>query len=134
MFNAIEDFKERITPIFVKVETQTRDITKLCDDVCRLRRDKELLRTQLKKIEPLQGKVLQLKKELSETERNTAEALRLAEVAKDEVAAHHTTTNQWKKRAAESELENKRYKDMLERQANAVRSTPTLWLNAQDNH
>ena len=80
-------------------------------------------------MEPLQGKVLQLKKELSETERNTAEALRLAEVAKDEVAAHHTTTIQWKKRAVESELEKKRYKDMLERQANAVRSTPTLWLN-----
>ncbi len=104
-------------------------MTKLCDDICRLRRDRELLQTKLKKIEPLQGKVLQLKKELSETERNTTEALRLAEVAKDEVAAHHTTTNQWKKRAAELELENKRYKDMLERQANAVRSTQTLQLN-----
>lgn len=106
--------------MFAKVETQTREISKLNDDLRRYHHDKELLQSKLKNIESLQAENLKLKTALSETERNTAEALRLAEVAKDEVAAHHTTTNQWKKRATELELENKRYKDMLERQANAV--------------
>lgn len=119
---AIEDFKERIIPMFTKVDTQTEEIDQLRVELRKLRRDKEHFRDKLKKMESYQSEVTRLKTALSETERNTDEALRLAESAKDEVAAHHATANQWKKRVTELEQDNKRYRDMLDRHSNNVSS------------
>jgi cell shape-determining protein MreC len=125
LVQAVEDFNDRIIPLFTKVDTQQEEINKTRDELRKLRRDKEHLQGKLKKVEPLQGEIARLKTALSETERNTDEALRIAESAKDELATHHATTNQWKKRATELEQENKRYKDMLDRQTNNVGHTKT---------
>lgn len=116
LFRAIEDFKERIAPVFCKVETQKQEINSLRDDLRRTRRERDKLR----KLELLQTEITTLKTALSETERNTDEALRLAEAAKDELAAQHASTNQWKKKAAQLEQENKRCKDLLDRHVNSV--------------
>jgi len=106
--------------VFTKVDTQKEEIDKLRDALRRLRRDKEHLQSKLKRTEPLQAEVVRLKTALLETEQNTDEALRLAESAKDELATHHVTVNQLKKRTTELEQENKRYKDMLDRHSNNV--------------
>jgi chromosome segregation ATPase len=123
LLQAVEDFKERIIPVFTKANTQEKEIDKLRDELRKLRRDKERLEGKLKKTVSLQAEVVRLKTALSETERNTDEALRLAESAKDELATNHATANQWKKKATELEQENKRYKDMLDRHTNNVRPT-----------
>jgi len=120
LLKAVEDFKERINPIFAKVESQKEEMSVMRDDLRRLRRERDGLNSKLEKAKPLQNEVVRLRTALSETERNTDEALRLAEVAKDELAAHHTSTTQWKKRVAELDQENKRYKDQLERLKNNV--------------
>lgn len=113
---AIEEFKGRIAPVFSKVETQKQEIDSLRDDLRRTRRERDRLR----KLELLQTEITTLKATLSETERNTDEALRLAEAAKDKLAAQHEATNQWKKKAAELEQDRKRYKDLLDRHVNSV--------------
>lgn len=112
--------------MFTKVDAQKEEIDKLRDELRKLRRDKEHLQGKLKRMEPLRGEVVRLKTALLETEQNTDEALRLAESAKDELATHHVTANQWKKRTTGLEEENKRYKDMLDRHSNNV-SPPKVY-------
>jgi len=120
LFRAIEDFKERIAPVFSKVETQKQEIESLRDDLRRTRRERDHSQNKLRKLEILRTEITTLKAALSESERNTDAALRLAEVAKDELAAQHAATNQWKKKVAELEQDNKRYKDLLDRHVNSV--------------
>ena len=68
----------------------------------------------------MQTEVISLREALSESEANTQEAIRLAEVAKDDLGKTHETSGQWQRRAAELDQENKRFKDMLERHASVV--------------
>ncbi|KAJ3504361.1 hypothetical protein NLJ89_g7971 [Agrocybe chaxingu] len=121
LLKAVQDFRERVAPVFAQVETQKKEIETLREDLRRVRRDREGVQAKLRKTEPLQVEVLRLRTALSETERNTQEAIRLAEQAKDELGTVHASSNQWKKRVAELDQENKRYKDMLERHANNAR-------------
>jgi predicted nuclease with TOPRIM domain len=87
---------------------------------------KSICKGNLREWSRCQAEVVRLKRVLLETEQNTDEALRLAESAKDELATHHVTANQWKKRTTELEQENKRYKDMLDRHSNNV-SPPKVY-------
>lgn len=124
MVQAIEDFKERVVPVFTKVDTQEQELAKLRDDLRKLRQDKIRLEGKLRKTGPLRDEILQVKLKLSETEQNTEEALRLSENLKVELDASHVTATQWKTRATKFEQESKRYKDMLDRQANNVSPAP----------
>ncbi|KAF8972746.1 hypothetical protein BDZ97DRAFT_854887 [Flammula alnicola] len=121
ILRAIEDFHDRIIPLFTKVETQTQEIDGLRQDLHRSRRDRESLQSKVKKVEPLQAEVSRLKTALSETESNTQEAICLAERAKDELGKLHGTSSHWQRRAAELDQENKRFKDLLERHTNNSR-------------
>lgn len=58
--------------------------------------------------------------ELKETKKIQDEAIRLAEFAKNELGEVHENLAQWKQRTAELTAENKRYKDLLEKQAESV--------------
>jgi predicted nuclease with TOPRIM domain len=53
LVRAVEDFKERIVPMFIKVDTQKEEIEKLRDELRKLRRDKEHLQGKFKRMEPL---------------------------------------------------------------------------------
>jgi len=81
------------------------------------------MQTKLRRAESLQTEVVSLRNALSESEANTQEAIRLAEVAKDDLGKIHETSGQWQRRAADLDQENKRFKDMLERHASIVSPT-----------
>jgi chromosome segregation ATPase len=78
------------------------------------------MQTKLRKAMTLQTEVVSLRNALSESEANTQEAIRLAEVAKDDLGKVHETLGQWQRRAAELDQQNKRFKDMLEHHDNIV--------------
>ena len=81
------------------------------------------MQTKLRKAESLQTEVVSLRNALSESEASTQEAIRLAEVAKDDLRKVDETLGQWQRRAAELDQQNKRFKDMLERHDNIVSPT-----------
>ena len=81
------------------------------------------MQTKLRKAESLQTEVVSLLNTLSESEASTQEAIRLAEVAKDDLRKVDETLGQWQRRAAELDQQNKRFKDMLERHDNIVSPT-----------
>lgn len=78
------------------------------------------MQSKWRRAESLQTEVVSLRNALSESEANTQEAIRLAEVAKNDLGKVHETSGQWQRRAAELDQENKRFKDMLERHASIV--------------
>jgi len=87
------------------------------------------MQNKLRKAESLQIEVVHLRNALSESEANTQEAIRLAEVAKDDLGKVHVASGQWQRRAAELDQENKRYKDMLERHASVVSPPSGLYIS-----
>ena len=117
LIKATKDFNERIVPLFTKVEVQTHEIIALREDSLESRQETENLRDQLRKAEI---KSNQLEIELNETKKNETEAIRLAKIAKDDLGKVHESSLQWKKRTSELTAENKRYKDMLEKQLEFV--------------
>jgi len=120
LLKAIEDFNDRIVPNFTTVEKQKQEIEALRKELHRSHQERESMQTKLRKTESLQTEVISLRNALSESEANTQEAIRLAEVAKDDLGKVHETSGQWQRRAAELDQENKRFKDMLERHASIV--------------
>ena len=120
LLKAIEDFNDRIIPHFTTVEKQKRDIDTLRKELHRSNRERDGMQTKLRRAELLQTEVVSLREALAESEANTQEAIRLAEVAKDDLGKTHETSGQWQRRAVELDQENKRFKDMLERHASVV--------------
>jgi Mg2+ and Co2+ transporter CorA len=129
LLKAIEDFNDRIIPNFTTVEKQKQEIEALQKELHRSRRERDLMQTKLRRAESLQTEVVSLRNALSESEANTQEAIRLAEVAKDDLGKVHETSGQWQRRAAELDQENKRFKDMLERHASIVSHPLNLFVS-----
>jgi hypothetical protein len=117
---AIEDFNERIVPLFTKVDVQSHQITALREDYRKSRHENEHLRDQQTKAEIFETKSIQLEIELNESKKNENEAIRLAEIAKNDLGKIHESSVQWKKRTSEITAESKRYKDMLEKHVESV--------------
>ena len=117
LIKAVEDFNERIIPLFTKVEVQSHQIIALRKDYLESRQETERLRDQLTKAELLKTS---LEIELNESKKIQNEAIRLAEIAKDDLGKIHENSLQWKKRASEVNTENKRYKDLLEKHIESV--------------
>jgi len=122
LIKAVEGFKERIIPLFTKVEAQSHQISTLRKDYLESRQETEHLQDQLTKAELFKTKFIQLEIELNESKKNQNEAIRLAEIAKDELGKIHENSILWKKRTSELTAENKRYKDMLEKHIESGRS------------
>jgi hypothetical protein len=120
LIKAVEDFNGRIVPVFTKVEVQSHQIVALREDYLESRQATERLQDQLTKAELFKTKSIQLEMELNETKKNENEAIRLAEIAKDDLGKVYESTVQWKKRTSELTAENKRYKDMLEKHIESV--------------
>lgn len=87
------------------------------EDFLESRQKTESLQDQVIKA---QSKSIQLEMELGETKKNGDEAIRLAEIAKNELVEVRENLIQWKKRASELTAENKRYKDLLEKNVESV--------------
>ena len=117
LIKAIEDFNERIIPLFTKVQVQTHQIIALKEDFMESRQETENLRDQLKKAE-IKSKQLEI--ELNETKKNEKEAIRLAKISKDDLGKVHESSLQWRKRTSELTAENKWYKDILEKHVESV--------------
>lgn len=117
LIKAVEDFHERILPLFAKVDIQSHQIIVLREDFLESRQKTESLQDQVIKA---QSKSIQLEMELGETKKNGDEAIRLAEIAKNELVEVRENLIQWKKRASELTAENKRYKDLLEKNVESV--------------
>ncbi|KAF8159345.1 hypothetical protein B0H34DRAFT_796602 [Crassisporium funariophilum] len=122
LIRAIDDFNERIIPLFTRVESQAHQLDQLRQDLRKSRSDRDNMQAKLKKSEASQAEVVRLEEALSETERNTQEAIRLAEVAKDDLLRVNESSTHWNKRAVELFEENKRFKDQLERHIESARS------------
>ncbi|PPR07004.1 hypothetical protein CVT24_011090 [Panaeolus cyanescens] len=122
ILDALATFSERIVPMFKTVESQSKEISKLQEDLRRAKRSRDSMANKIKDGENLQQANNQLKQALEEAERNTHQAIQLAELAKDETTKHHDKMQEWKKRAAELDQENRRYKDLLDRQINSART------------
>lgn len=120
LIKAVEDFNERILPLFTKVEVQSQQIITLTEDYHENLQENEHLRDQLARAELFKTKSIQLEMELNETKNNENEAIRLAEIAKDDLGKVHESSIQWKKRTSELTAENKRYKDLLEKHVESV--------------
>jgi len=122
LINAIEDFTERIIPLFTKVEIQSQRLIALREDCLKSREETERLQQKLTGAELFLTKSIQLETDLKEAKKNENEAIRLAEIAKNDLGKAHESSVQWKKRASELAAENKRYKDMLEKNVESARS------------
>lgn len=96
----MEDFKERIIPTFARAESQKKQIQGLLDDMRKLRKETETLKVIAKEFETLQHQHVSLR---------------------DELHVHVSGFTHWKKTAGELDIDNKRYKDLLERHKNTVR-------------
>lgn len=102
------------------MEVQTQQIIVLKGDFHESYMETKILQDQLKKAEQLQKNSIQLEMQLKETKKNEDEAIRLAEIAKNELVEVREHLGQWKKRTSELTAENKRYKDLLEKQVESV--------------
>ncbi|KAF9038636.1 hypothetical protein BJ165DRAFT_403451 [Panaeolus papilionaceus] len=122
ILDALESFNERIIPLFKNVESQSKEIHSLKEDLRRARRSRDSMANKVKDGEALHLENVTLKNQLNEAERNTNEAIRLAEVAKDEATRNHDQAQVWKKLSAELDQDNRRYKDLLERQISSART------------
>ena len=87
------------------------------EDSLEIRQETEVLRDQLTKaeIESNQREI-----ELNETKKNEKEAIRLAEITKDDLGKAHESELQWKMRTSELIAEIQRYRDMLEKRNESV--------------
>jgi len=120
LLKAIEDFQTRIVPLFSRTEQQKQEADGLRKELHKSRREFDQLNAKMKKAENLEADVKKLENSLKESERNMEEAIRLAEIAKENLDKSNETLTQWQKRAADLEEENKRIKDTLYRQNNDV--------------
>lgn len=111
----MEDLSHRITPAFEKLESQKREIDKLHRDAQKSYREKETLQSKLRELEGLVMEVTRLKKSLDEADSTTEQALRLAEISKDQMDKEHRTTERYRASVQAMESENKRLRDANER-------------------
>ena len=102
------------------MEVQSQQIIVLREAFLESHQETDNLRDQLTKAEVFQTRTMQLETELKESKKNENEAIRLAEIAKNELGELHENLIQWKKRASEVTAENKRCKDMLEKHVESV--------------
>ena len=102
------------------MEAQAQQIIALREDCLKSRGETAKLQHKLTGAEVFLTKSIQLEIDLKEAKRNEDEAIRLAEIAKNDFVKAQESSIQWKKRASELDTENKRYKDMLERNVESV--------------
>ena len=95
------------------VENQKQEIEALREELHRSHQERDSIQTE----------VDSLRTALSESEANTQEAIRLAEVAENDLGKVHETSGQWQRRATELDEQNKHVKDMLELHASIVSPT-----------
>ncbi|KAF5316292.1 hypothetical protein D9619_006218 [Psilocybe cf. subviscida] len=115
LLQALQDFNERIIPLFSKVETQQKDLDQKSQELTRSRRERDEIHARIAHIGPLQTEVQRLRNALSETEANTQEALSLAESAKDKLQTQCQLAEQWQKQAAALEKKNSDLHEIVQR-------------------
>lgn len=120
LLQALQDFNERIIPLFSKVETQQKDLDQKSQELTRSRRERDEIHARIAHIGPLQTEVQRLRNALSETEANTQEALSLAESAKDKLQTQCQLAEQWQKQAAALEKKNSDLHEIVQRHQSYV--------------
>ena len=127
---AVDDFKDRIIPLFAKVQSQSKQIDALTQDLHESDREKGILEVEIMNTKPLGTQVKQLKKKLEDAERNSHQAIALAEKAKDEVVQLRQSNTTLHSTAEELELDNRNLRDLLDRHSNAVGYTSFVIANS----
>lgn len=118
--NAIEDFKERITPLFADAQAKVQQIASLRSELEKSRREAETLKGQLQKAKVDQDHISNLRKERRQAETERDAALALAEKASGEMVQLRGKGVTLQQERDTFEQENVRLKDQLTRHANAV--------------
>jgi len=121
LLKAVQDFQDRIIPLFAKVQGQKQEIDGLRKDLHRTYKDRDHYESKAKKVEPLEDEVDRLTSERNVATHERDEAIRLAEIAKDDFIRVQQSSLQWQKHAGELDAENRRFKDQLERHVNNAR-------------
>ncbi|TFK71433.1 hypothetical protein BDN72DRAFT_837653 [Pluteus cervinus] len=115
LLRAVDDFRDRIIPIFTKVEIQADDIADLQSQLKSSISLNEDLSKQLELLESQMDEIKALKKDLRREQRSTEKALVLAEKAKDDLLALRLSHAEVEKRSTTLEEDNARMRDQLER-------------------
>ena len=114
LLRAVEDFKERITPIFEKAGAQAEEIAQLQEDLRRSNKENAKLKKVAASSEVKDRKIAELRAELEETRKISEEALVHAERASTENHRLQGELNRTNQGREEMTRENTRLKGLLE--------------------
>ncbi|KAH9479180.1 hypothetical protein JR316_0007766 [Psilocybe cubensis] len=113
LLKAIEDFNERIIPLFTQSLDQQAQIKLLLADQQTYVRQRDNLS---KERDELRQKNTKLETDMQKSARQRSDALQLAEDAKKKLEEAYKSSTGWKQRAEDMEKEKNRLVDILERQ------------------
>jgi chromosome segregation ATPase len=114
LLRAVEDFKERITPVFAEAGAQAEEIAQLQEDLRRSNKENAKLKKLAASTQAKDRKMAELRAELEETRKISEEALVHAERASTENQRLQGELNRTNQGREEMTRENTRLKGLLE--------------------
>ena len=113
MLDAVNDFKDRIIPVFGEVKKQAKQITTLHEDLERCRLENCTLKTSLQRVQPLEQELAEMRSALQGTSGELEQALVLAEKASGDLVQSREELQVCQATIAEMEENVRRYKGQL---------------------
>ena len=113
MLSAINDFKDRIIPIFSEVQKQATKITTMHDDLERCRTENCALKTRLQHVQALEQELAKVRLASQETSGQLEKALALAEKASGDLVQSREELQACQTTMIEMEENVRRYKGQL---------------------
>ncbi|KAK7056447.1 hypothetical protein VNI00_003002 [Paramarasmius palmivorus] len=132
LLRAVEDFKERITPIFEKAGAQAEEIAQLREDLRRSNKESAKLKKVAASTEAKDRKIAELRAELEETRKISEKALVHAERASTENQRLQGELNRTNQGREEMTRENTRLKGLLEQHNKQNRAQKSKIKGLQD--
>jgi len=113
VLKAINDFKDRIIPVFSELKQQANQITTMHDDLERCRLETRALKTSLQRVQPLEQELAEVRSALQQTSGQLEQALALAEKASGDLVQSREELQACQTTMEEMEGNVRRYKGQL---------------------